>query len=165
MMPPRSRRSTGRLRLAPAVCSIALVSLCALECSARGVSSTASGQDTRSSWHLTFTISGGFAGFDRTLDVTSTGSAKAVDRRRTRQVDRQLSRDEIQEIDRLAASVTSFDGSARTQCRDCFTYSLDLERSGQRVTVRVADDRLAETNARPLITSVTRILNRLLAEP
>ena len=165
MMSPRSRRSTGRLRLAPAVFSIALVSLCALECSARSVSPTASGQDTRGSWHLTFTLSGGFAGFDRTLDVTSAGSAKAVDRRRTRQVDRQLSRDEIQEIDRLAASVSSFDGSARTQCRDCFTYSLDLERQGQRVTVRVADDHLAESNARPLIASLTRILNQLLAEP
>jgi hypothetical protein len=80
--------------------------------------SAAAGQDSASSWRLTFSISGGFAGFDRTLELSSAGSAKAIDRRRTRQVDRQLSRDEIQEIDRLAASVTSFEGSARTQCRD-----------------------------------------------
>jgi hypothetical protein len=165
MMSRRSPRSTGRLGLALAICSIALVSLCALECSARGVSPSTSVQDARSSWRLTFNISGGFAGFDRTLELSSAGSAKAIDRRRTRQVDRQLSRDEIQEIDRLAASVTSFEGSARTQCRDCLTYSLDLEASGRRVAVRVADDHLAESNAAMLITSLTRILNRLLAEP
>ena len=160
------RTNGGRPQSSHIVVSVALLSLCALDCSARGADAgLQSRQGAQQSWRLTFHMSGGFVGFDRQLELASDGMAGATDNRRKRQVSRTIARDELQEIDRLAASAVSTDLPGRTQCADCLAYSIDLRIAGKQVVIRARDDSLADSQVGPLIQALSRLQNRLLAEP
>ena len=112
-------------------------------------------------WSLTFTVSGGIAGLSRTLQLESGGAATALDRQRSRQV----SRDELSEIERLAAPAASFDKSGNDVCRDCLTYALDLRVPGRTVSIRANDITLSDSKAAALVQALTRLQQRLLSEP
>lgn len=160
------RTNGGRPRLAHIVVSAVLLSFCASDCSARSADAGLQpSQSAQQGWRLTFQMSGGFAGFDRQLELASDGTAIATDKRRKRQVSRTIARDELQEIDRLAASVVSTDLPGRTQCADCLAYSIDLRIAGKQVVIRARDDRLSDSQVGPLIQALSRLQNRLLAEP
>jgi len=160
------RTNSGRPRPAHIVVSVVLLSFCAADCSARSADAGLQpSQSAQQGWRLTFQMSGGFAGFDRQLELASDGTAVATDNRRKRQVSRMITRDELQEIDRLAASAVSMDLPGRTQCADCLAYSIDLRIAGKQVVIRVRDDSLADSQVGPLIQALSRLQNRLLAGP
>jgi hypothetical protein len=116
-------------------------------------------------WSLTFTLSGGIAGLNRTLQLESGGAATALDRQRSLQVRRHVSRDELSEIERLAAPAASFDKSGNDVCRDCLTYTIDLRAPGRTVSIRANDITLSDSKAAALVQALTRMQQRLLSEP
>ena len=142
--------------------AVVLLSLCAPGCGAQRVGTPPAQNE---SWRLTFHVSGGFAGLDRQLTLTEPGDAVATDGRRNRQINRQVSGNELQEIDQLVKSVTALDAPTRTQCRDCLEYFIDVRMPGRQVTVRASDDGLADSNQALLARALTRVVNRLLSEP
>lgn len=144
---------------------LVLLSLWVVECGARADHPVPSSPDNQAGWRLTFHVSGGFAGFDRQLELTSTGTATATDNRRKRQVAGQATRDELQVLDRLAMSAASTTAPNRTSCRDCFEYAIDLRLPGKSVMIRARDEGLADSGAAPLVRILTRLLDRLLTEP
>src|SRR5262245_22140912 len=113
-----------------------------------------------SPWTLTFHLTGGFAGFDRQLDLSSSGAATVVDRRRQVTRKAQVTGDELMAI----ASLVS---DARTAqvitpgCADCFEYDLDLLRSQSHVTITANDAGLTGSDAAPLLRKLSELLNRL----
>lgn len=116
-------------------------------------------------WRLTFTMSGGIAGLNRQLVLESRGAATVIDARRDRQVRGQASRDELLEIEGLVASAAAFEMASTDLCRDCFTYAIDLRVAGRTVTIRANDITLSASKAASLVQALTRMQQRLLADP
>jgi hypothetical protein len=134
-------------------------------CARAGVGASPSNRVSQQAWRLTFHLSGGFAGLDRGLDLTSTGEASATDNRRKRQVSGPALPDELQTIDRLVTSAVSTDTRNPPQCRDCFTYLIELQTSQGLVRMRIGDPALADSNVTLLIRALTNVQNRLLSQP
>ena len=165
MVPPLpGRTNERRSRVRSLVSAIVLLSIGVLDCRAHGNGVSTIAQRTER-WSLTFELSGGFAGLDRRLELTSAGAATARDRRRRRDVTRQLPPDELTEIDRLVASAVSLDMSNRTSCRDCLTYAIDVRTPNRQIVIRTIDQGLVGSTAEPLARALTRLQDRLLAEP
>jgi hypothetical protein len=134
-------------------------------CTRASVGAFLSNRISQQTWRLMFHMSGGFAGFDRGLDLTSDGDANAIDNRRKRQVAGSALPDELQTIDRLVTSAVAIDTRNPPQCRDCLTYIIELRTSQGQVTMRLGDDALAESTLTPLIRALTRLQDRLLSQP
>jgi hypothetical protein len=114
-------------------------------------------------WRVILTLSGGFAGVDRRLDVSSTGELSAADRGRGASVSRLATAPELAEIGMLAASVKPPASSRRpTNCRDCFEYALEIERGGERFATKFDDTNLPASGFAPLVNALTTLLNRAL---
>jgi hypothetical protein len=137
-------------------------------CILAGVSCAASGpalaQPTNDqSWSVTFRMSGGLAGLDRGLEVSSSGAATATDRIRRQRETGQVPRDDLTALGRLVAAATSIDVARPDSCRDCFEYDIDITSPGRHVTVHGNDVSLSSSNAAPLITMLRRLQDRLLS--
>jgi hypothetical protein len=114
-------------------------------------------------WRVILTLSGGFAGVDRSLDVASTGELSAADRGRGASISRRATAPELAEIGPLVEAVKPMTESRRsTTCRDCFEYALQIERDGERFTARLDDTNLAGSGFAPLVKTLTALLNRAL---
>jgi hypothetical protein len=158
----RLRLSTNRRARAA---GIALLAIGMSACTARPAASATSDQATRESWSLTMRVSGGFAGLNREMDLTSSGSATVTDLRWNRQVRQLVPSEELLEIDRLIAAAASVDAQDRTSCRDCLSYSIDLRRKDQLLTIRANDESLSTSKMAALVLALSRLQNRLLSEP
>ena len=99
------------------------------------------------------------------LELESGGAATAIDRQRNLQVRRQISRDDLSEIEQFATSAASFEKAGDDVCRDCLTYAIDLRVAGRAVRIRANDITLSDSKAAPLVQALTRVQQRLLAEP
>jgi hypothetical protein len=115
-------------------------------------------------WRLTFTLSGGIAGLNRQLVVERGGAATAIDAHRNQQVHRQIAREDLSEIERLVASLASFEKTADT-CRDCLIYAIDLIVQGRTVRIRANDLTLSTSKASALVQTLMRVQQGLLAAP
>jgi hypothetical protein len=122
-------------------------------------------QTADDTWRLTFTLSGGIAGLNRQLVVEKGGAATAIDAHRNQQVHRQIAREDLSEIERLAASLASFEKTAADMCRDCLIYAIDLIVSGRTVRIRASDLTLSTSKASALVQTLTRVQQGLLAAP
>src|SRR5688572_29564767 len=159
-----------RLRLSgsrrASLVGIAFLAIGTSACASHPVfASATSDQATRENWSLTLRVSGGFAGLNREMDLTSSGSATVTDLRRNRQVRQQVTPEELLEIDRLIVAAVSLDAQGPTSCRDCLSYSIDLRRKEQLVTIRANDDSLSKSKNASLVHALSRLQNRLLSEP
>ena len=121
-------------------------------------------QTSDDTWRLTFTLSGGIAGLNRQLVVESGGAATAIDAHRNHQVHRKIAREDLSEIERLVASLASFEKTADT-CRDCLIYAIDLIVQGRTVRIRANDLTLSTSKASALVQTLTRVQQTLLAAP
>ena len=147
------------------VLGIAVLAMGMSGCLARPASAALKSDQVRETWSLTFHMSGGIAGLNREMEFASSGSATATDHRRSRQVRRQVSQDELLEIDRLVASAVAGDAPASSSCRDCLNYAIELRRAGQQITIRADDRSLSNSKVAPLVQALSRLQNSLLAEP
>ena len=142
--------------------AVAFAAACA---PARAQQRPASGvQSAASPWRLTLHVAGGFAGLDRTLELTSAGDTRAIDPRRGTPI---ASQAEATELAAIASLVTALKSTAPAQrnanCRDCLEYSLDIQRGGERLAFRLDDSNLPGSEAEPLVGAANTMLNRLLS--
>jgi hypothetical protein len=129
-----------------------------------GVTSESGGNQT-TMWRIQFTQSGGFAGMQRELAVTSAGEATAKDLRRNREVKVRLDDGEVTRLRTLLAQAPESAAASGlgSQCRDCFEYAVDATVDGQRIAARVVDTQLDASGFRPLVNALVDILTRTLA--
>jgi hypothetical protein len=112
-------------------------------------------------WRLEIHLSGGFAGLDRQLELSSTGELTASDRRRDTHITARLSAGEIAQIDALIPVAPAVSAS-RTGCADCLLYDLTLYVHGQSVVVHLDDISLGRSGTEPLIRSLLTLLDSAL---
>lgn len=158
----RSPTRRGRLTRLALFVGMAVPVACFVACATGSASGRPTDPSTGSNWALTFVMSGGIAGFDRQLELSSTGAATATDRRRQLTRTAQVPDDELMSIGSLVATTGSLDVRSRG-CRDCFEYELDLQADGTHVIVRANDMGLTGTAAAPLVSALSRLLNRVLS--
>jgi hypothetical protein len=123
-----------------------------------------SSQTVDKGWRLTFTVSGGIAGLNRAFVLESSGNATVFDHGRRLEVRRQVSREELLDIERLIESVASVDMPSDGVCRDCLNYAIELQVLGRVVRVRADDITLSSSKAGPLVQALTRMRQRLTAD-
>ena len=113
-------------------------------------------------WHLVFRMSGGFAGFNRELELANTGSVTAMDRKRGIQAMTKASAKELAEITPFLADLKPGDARRETNCRDCVEYSLDLRMNGRSLALRLNDSALPGSKVENLVKALTNLMNRAL---
>lgn len=112
-------------------------------------------------WRLEIHLSGGFAGLDRQLELSSTGELTASDRRRDTHFTARLPAGDIAQIDSLIP-VAPAESARRTGCADCLLYDLTLHAHGQSVVVHLDDTSLGRSGVEPLIKRLLTLLDRAL---
>jgi hypothetical protein len=122
------------------------------------------GQTKPGTWQITFQVSGGFAGLDRTLSVSNAGVISAEDRRRGVKATSQATVEDLAQIQSsLAVIKTASQVQRRGQCRDCLLYDFDVVISGERFRAQLDDTTLPKSGLADLTTLLTALVNRTLS--
>lgn len=119
-------------------------------------------QTTASEWHLTFHFSGGFAGFDRELEIRSSGEVNARDRRRKLDIAGKASPEDLAELTARVTALKSGTTSRVPACADCLNYQIRVDVGGQKLNLDLNDLSVAGSDAEPLVKSLVRLLDRTL---
>jgi len=115
-------------------------------------------------WTIDLHLSGGLAGRDQQLAVSSAGFFKLSDHRLGLSRQGQLSRELREKITGLLAGLPAAErtgpaGLPNSRCRDCLVFQLDWRSSGKPRTVRVSSDLLSRSPYRELISNLMTIIN------
>jgi hypothetical protein len=121
------------------------------------------GIPTDDRWRIVFQLSGGIAGLDRQLEVTSTGELVAQDRRRGTRVAAQTTANELAQIASLVAAAKSVDPGRQTACRDCLLYDIEIDARGRSFVFHLDDLSLPNSGVEPLVKALMNLLDRALA--
>jgi hypothetical protein len=116
------------------------------------------------SWNLLLHISGGLAGFNRELRVSSTGDVTAIDRRRQVTAARRLSASELTQLDSLVAKLSANQSTTNARCRDCLRYHVEIRTSVSTITADLDDTTIVETVFEPLVKAATTLLTEVLSK-
>jgi len=113
-------------------------------------------------WHLSFHLSGGFAGIDRELQLDSTGKIGATDRRRSLSASSRASASELARVRQLLISwpAPQLDDGG---CRDCLIYEVHLTTGKRSLNARLNDVSLAASGLADLVETLKQVLTRTLA--
>lgn len=116
-------------------------------------------------WKIDFQLSGGFAGLDRTLTVSSNGQLSAEDRRPGTRVTAQATQAELADLSRLVTAVKSLGEIRRSdsRCRDCLSYNIVVEIDGQRVAALLDDTTVPGSGLEELTRVLSALVNRVLS--
>jgi hypothetical protein len=120
--------------------------------------------DLEGTWTITLAQSGGFAGVQRTLTITSDGNVLALDGRAGNAGTFQLSEPELAEL-KLLVSDAALVGPTGTDtgCADCFIYDLKIETASGNFTVALDDVNLADSGMQPVITYLLDLMEKALS--
>ena len=111
-------------------------------------------------WTIHFERSGGFAGFDESLNLDSSGNLTVQSERPPVDVKKTISNDQVNAIAGLLAEACPFEMKPNDAgCADCFLYKLDVQMDGQTYVMLATDVTLTE-DLHPLID----VLNGLLQD-
>lgn len=118
-----------------------------------------------SEWHLTLRQSGGIAGIDQELRLTSAGDVRATDRRGQRQKAERLPPDELSRIAALVGRAPAPDSRVPrlSSCRDCFQYDLEIESGSVPRSFHLDEMSLTGSQLEPLVSDLSRLLTRTLS--
>jgi hypothetical protein len=115
-------------------------------------------------WTVDFHLSGGLAGADRVLTISSSGDFSAEDRRQPSRVTAKVTTAQLDQITPLVlrskATPESRHGDSR--CRDCLSYNLTIQIGGERFTARLDDTTLPDSGLEELARVLAGLLNRAL---
>jgi hypothetical protein len=117
-------------------------------------------------WHIRFTQSGGFAGMQREMEVTSAGEVTARDLRRKHEVKGRVDDAELARLRTLLTEAPPGSAAASgpgSRCRDCVEYGVDATIDGRQVAARMVDMQLDASGFAPLVNALVDILTRTLA--
>ena len=158
-----SGRQTGALLVAMAVSMAVFVAAAAsvAGCAMGSAQQPPTAPSQPANWSLTLHLTGGFAGFDRQLDLASSGAATVSDRRRNVTRMPQISADDLKTVNALLAGAHATDVRA-PGCADCFEYTLDVQGASGPITIRANDAGMSGSDVAPLLTALSQLLNKHL---
>ena len=145
--------------------AVAGLFVCGVSDARQAGSPSAAPQTERSeAWHLTFRMSGGLAGLNRLLDLSSLGTATVTDGSRGRRVSARVPHDDLLMIEALVAKARAFSDAGPGVCRDCLNYDVDVRLRGTRLVLHLNDATLADAGAEGLIAALRNLQARVLSE-
>jgi hypothetical protein len=115
-------------------------------------------------WHLSFRLSGGFAGFDRELQIESTGELRATDRRRSRATSARVPAGELARIRAAIVTLPAAPPPDDGLCRDCLTYEIRLTTDKRSLTTRLNDMNVSASGLSDLVDALKNLLTGTLAK-
>jgi hypothetical protein len=114
-------------------------------------------------WQVTLRLSGGFAGLQRELELSSTGQVTAIDRKLNKQVKTEVTETELTEIASLVTKAQPYPSGRAERCRDCLEYHLDVRADSRRFSTDLDDTNLTSSGLEALIKALITVQNRALA--
>jgi len=121
--------------------------------------------DVSDTWDVELTVTGGFAGVDRRLEVGDLGAYEAEDAQTASREEGVLSADETEQLLELLPSVCEPNDAARLpSCADCFNYSLQATLQGSPYELVLNDLNLPEAPVGPLVGWLSSYLNAVLQD-
>jgi hypothetical protein len=117
-------------------------------------------------WTITLRQTGGFAGVNKTVQVSSDGRLAAADERSGHKVVQQLPPASMAELGQLyARGLSPAPTPQQSACADCFVYDLDIASLDGTASIRLDDTTLADSPAEPLILYLIKVRDTALATP
>jgi len=114
-------------------------------------------------WSITFEVSGGLAGMDRTLSLDSEGKAVAADVRKGTEASASLTDEQVARVGALLQTLCPFESTRRkTICADCLSYELVIQWGDQSFRLSATDVTLAEQRLEPLVSELNALLGEVL---
>ena len=102
-------------------------------------------------WELDFVVSGGIAGINRSLTISSDGHLVTQDLRKNEKSESTLAQSEIANITELLTQACPFTAKRSLgSCADCFNYTLDVFTNGTKYSLQ-ANELSIPDNAAPLV--------------
>ncbi len=117
-----------------------------------------------SKWTVKLNQSGGIAGIQLSVEISSDGQLKAEDQRSHRIVTQSLPPQTITKIHQLLSNTSvSATGVPQSGCADCFIYDLEIQTEESDYHINVDDVTMKNSNATGLITLLTKLRDGALA--
>ena len=121
--------------------------------------------DVSGTWEVELSVTGGFAGVDRRLQVDDQGAYEAEDAQPASKEEGVLSADEMEQLLALLPSVCEpYEASRPPSCADCFNYFLEATLQGSAYEFILNDLSLAEAPVGPLVGWLSSYLNAVLQD-
>jgi len=125
----------------------------------------ASSCDVNGTWDVELSVSGGFAGVERSLHVDDQGAYVAEDAQLASKEEGVLSADEMEQLLGLLPSVCEpYEATRPPSCADCFNYSLQATLQDAAYAFVLNDVSLAEAPVGPLVGWLSSYLNAVLQD-
>ena len=110
-----------------------------------------------STWQIELNRSGGFAGLEESLTLDSTGSLVVQSERPPKNVQKTISRDQVDAITELLVQACPFKiEPAKKECADCFVYDLKIQMDEHTYSEQFSDMTFAE-EMRPLVEALNQL--------
>lgn len=117
-----------------------------------------------SNWTVKLNQSGGIAGVQLSIEISSNGQLRAEDQRSHRIVTQTLPPQTITKIHQLIANTSvSVTGVPQSGCADCFIYDLEIQTEESDYHINVDDVTMKNSNAADLIASLSKLRDGALA--
>ena len=111
-------------------------------------------------WQITMTLTGGVAGRDQSVEISSSGEMIITDLRTKQETTSQLPADKIASLTKLVAS-SNYRPPSKPQsgCADCFVYNLEIVSGGEKFQAQLDDISLPDSGLQPLISFIGGLSN------
>lgn len=116
-------------------------------------------------WAVKLDISGGFAGWHRSIDLDQSGQAIITDYKSRTTKTVTLGQQDLQSISSLMTDLSSDPGSTNalsSKCADCLQYILDYRKPSTEGQIRTTDRAIQDAQLRQLIQRLSSITNSSL---
>ena len=117
-----------------------------------------------SNWIVKLNQSGGIAGVQLNIEISSDGQLRAEDQRSNRIVTQTLPPQTLTKIHQLMGTTSvSMTGVPQSGCADCFIYDLEIQTEESNYHINVDDVTMKNSSAAELITLLSKLRDGALA--
>ncbi len=121
--------------------------------------------DVGGTWDVELTVTGGFAGVERRIQVDDQGAYEAEDAQQAAKEEGMLSADEMEQLLGLLPSVCEpYEAARPPSCADCFNYALEATLEGSGYEFILNDLSLPDAPVGPLVGWLSSYLNTVLQD-
>ncbi|MFN8412761.1 MAG: hypothetical protein U0Z26_10270 [Anaerolineales bacterium] len=114
-------------------------------------------------WQITLHHSGGIMGLSRSIEVSSDGTYTVTDEISKQTKQGQLSKEELDNLLKIATSSQFSPNTEQYGCADCFIYNIEIL-SDTKFSAQVDDVTVEASGLEPLITNLREIMERELKQ-
>jgi len=116
-------------------------------------------ESQNSNWQVELSITGGFAGVQKRIKISSTGEVSISDENNNLQAQEQLSKEEIDKLSKLVNEIKGLPVMSNPPtCADCFQYDLNVNVDGTQIQATVNDLNLQTSGIAPLVNELVNML-------